>query len=88
VKSKEGEVLHWIHSSFLDGHFPVAHEEVNRLIALFHGLEASLGLKDLVSVLELSLEVDLKGFPCWPLVVSDEVFNQGSGPQGRRSHFA
>jgi hypothetical protein len=80
AKSKEGKMFHWIHSGFSDGRFPVGHEEINRLVALFHGLEVSLGLKDLVSVLELSLEVNLQVFPCWPLVILDEVFDQGSGP--------
>jgi hypothetical protein len=80
VKSKEGKMFHWIHSGFSDGCFPADHEEIDRLVALFHGLEVSLGLKGLVSVLELSLKVNLEIFPCWPLVISDEVFDQGGGP--------
>jgi hypothetical protein len=75
AESKEGEMFVWVHSSFSDGRFPAVYEEINRLVALFHGLKVSLGLKDLISVLELSLEVGLEVFPCRPFVFLDEVFD-------------
>jgi hypothetical protein len=60
AESKEREVSFWVHPHLTDGHFPMVHEGVDGLVALFHCLKVGLGLEDLVSVLELSLEVSLE----------------------------
>jgi hypothetical protein len=80
AKSKEREISFWVHPHFADSHFPMVHEGVDGLVALFHCLKASLGLEDLVLVLELSFEMGLEQLPHGPFVVVDKLFNQSGGP--------